>query len=66
MKVFTYFDNSLPPHLLADSPILIEVEADSIVEADKIVERETGVVPAKTPSIGCAINDRFSFDPLDL
>ncbi len=66
MKVFTYFDNSLPLHLLADSPILIEVEADAIMEADKIAERETGVAPAKTPSIGCAINRVFSFSPLDL
>jgi hypothetical protein len=66
MRVFTYLDNRLPLYRLADAPVLIEIEAETITEADRIVDHELGLAVAKSPAIGCRVSAEFSFEPLDL
>lgn len=66
MKIFTYRDNSLPlDRFIAEAPILIEVEAGSILEADKIFETHQGTHPSKLPSVGVSLHEDFTFQPLD-
>lgn len=63
-RIFTYYDNSLPLHgKIGASPVLIEVEAESITEADKVVLEMTGVNVNKATHIGCTIAREFTFTP---
>lgn len=56
--VFSYFDNRDVRH------ILLEVEARGILEADKVLEEECGIVAAKTPGVGCTVGKSFTFTPM--
>jgi SAM-dependent methyltransferase len=49
-NIYTYRDNSNP-----EKPIVFQVATDSILKADELYEKETGVDPRKNSSIGCSV-----------
>jgi hypothetical protein len=57
-SVFSYFDNRDTRH------IFLEVEAQGILDADKLLERECGISAAKTPGVGCIPGKAFTFEPM--
>lgn len=65
MTTFTYFDNAKQVWKIAEdgksgafvSPILFQCQAESIVEADKLFEVQTGLNPVKLSKVGCTVKD---------
>lgn len=60
MKHYVYKDNAkgkYEPGYSWVAPIVFEVDAENILEADKAFEEHTGKDPAKLPHIGCSIKD---------
>lgn len=65
-RVFTYYDNSLPlKGLIGHSPCIIEIEADTIKDADAVFQEVTGTSPMKQVSTGCTLSPDFTFTPPD-
>lgn len=48
MNTYTYFDHK-------KEQLLLQVEAENILEADKVFKEKTGIDAVKAPYIGCSI-----------
>lgn len=54
MNLYTYTDNN-------KSVIVAEIQANCILEADKILEENFGINPIKSKNIGCSIKFNISY-----
>ena len=75
--IFHYVDNSLPlkgkgafekgvAYLSMFNPVVAEIEADSITEADKLLFEFCKIKVLKAPHIACSILKEFTFIPIPL
>jgi hypothetical protein len=62
MKKFTYLDNTnlfetVNQKVVKNKPVILaEIEAETILEVDKLFKEKTGIDVIKNPLIGCQIS----------